>query len=78
MNNPLFNLMNNGIAGNIMQMLPGLKQNPIGALQSAGFNIPNNLSNPQQIVQYLMQSGQINQGQLDYAQKMAQIFGLKI
>lgn len=78
MNNPLFNLMNNGIAGNIMQMLPGLKQNPISALQSAGFNIPNNLSNPQQIVQYLMQSGQINQGQLDYAQKMAQVFGLKI
>lgn len=77
MSNPLFNMLNNGLAGSIMQMLPGMKQNPLNALQSAGFNVPTNMSNPQQILQHLVQSGQINQSQLDYAQKMAQMLGLK-
>ena len=80
MSNPLFDMFgknNNNIVASIISMLPGLKNNPLGALQSAGFNIPNNISNPQEIVRYLVQSGQINQGQLDYAQKMAQMLGLK-
>lgn len=66
-----------GLAGAIMQMLPGIRQNPLGALTSAGYNIPNNLANPAQIIQHLMQTGQINQGQLDYAQRMAQMLGVK-
>ena len=77
MSNPLFNMMNNGLAGQVMQMLPGMKQNPFGALQSAGFNVPNNLNNPQQILDHLVRSGQISQNQLDYAQKMVQMLGLK-
>lgn len=77
MANPLFQMMNNGLAGNIMQMLPQFKQNPLGALTGAGYNIPANMNNPQQILQHLVQSGQVNQGQLDYAQRMAQMLGLK-
>lgn len=77
MSNPLFNMMGNGLVGNIMQMLPGMKQNPLGTLQSVGFNVPNGLNNPQQIIQHLMQTGQVNQQQLNYAQQMAQMLGLK-
>lgn len=61
----------------LLQMLPALKSNPIGFLQQRGFNVPNNLSDPNQIVQYLMNSGQINQNQYNQARSMAQSFGMK-
>ena len=61
--------------GNIMQMLSQLKSNPMGMLRQAGFNVPDNLNNPQQIIQHLMNSGQVNQNQLNQAQQMAQMFG---
>lgn len=72
MSNPLFQAMGGG--NNMMQMLGQLQKNPLALLQRAGFNIPVNVSNPQQIVQYLVSSGQVNQTQLDYAQRMAQMF----
>lgn len=76
MANPLFQMMGGMMGGNnMLGMLSQLKQNPIAMLQRAGYNIPTNLSNPQQIVQHLVQSGQVNQQQLDYAQQMAQMFG---
>ena len=74
MANPLFSALN---GGNIMQMLGQLQQNPIGLLQRAGFNVPANLNNPQAIIQHLTQTGQINQNQLNQAQQMAQMFGMK-
>jgi len=58
---------------NPMQMLQQLRNNPAQMLQRAGYNVPANiLNNPQQIVQYLVQSGQISQGRLGQAQQMAQ------
>ena len=75
MPNPLFSAMNP--MGNMMQMLSQLKSNPTALLQRAGFNIPANFSNPQQIIQHLTQTGQINQQQLNQAQQMAQMFGIK-
>ena len=76
MSNPLFNALGGGgPMGNMMQMLTQLQQNPVGLLQRAGFNIPANISGPQQIIQHLTQTGQINQNQLNYAQQMAQMFG---
>ena len=75
MSNPLFNAMNP--MGNMMQTLTQLKQNPMALLQRAGFNIPTNINNPQQIIQHLTQTGQINQNQLNQAQQMAQMFGIK-
>lgn len=81
MANPLFNLLNGGngggLLGSIMQMLPGMKQNPGAALQRAGYNVPQGMSAPQQILQHLVQSGQINQNQLNFAQQMAQQLGIK-
>lgn len=72
MANPLFGMLN---GQNPMQMLMQLKQNPLGFLQKVGFNIPTNLNNPQQIVEHLTKTGQINQQMLNQAQQMAQMFG---
>ena len=71
MANPLFGMLG---GQNPMQMLMQLKQNPLGLLQKVGFNIPTNLNNPQQIVEHLTKTGQINQAQLNQAQQMAQMF----
>lgn len=72
MANPLFGMLG---GQNPMQMLMQLKQNPLGFLQKVGFNIPTNLNNPQQIVEHLTKTGQINQQMLNQAQQMAQMFG---
>ena len=77
MPNPLFNALGGNPMGNMMQMLTQLKQNPMALLQRAGYNIPSNLNSPQQIIQHLTQTGQINQNQLNQAQQMAQMFGIK-
>ena len=73
MANPLFNALGGG--NNMIQMLTQLKQNPLALLQKVGFNIPANINSPQQIIQHLTQTGQINQNQLNQAQQMAQMFG---
>lgn len=56
---------------NPMQMLGQLRSNPAAVLQQAGLNIPAGVTNPQQIVQHLIQSGQVGQGRLMQAQQMA-------
>lgn len=58
-----------------MQMLSQLRSNPAGMLRQAGYNIPDGMNNPQQIVNHLLNSGQVNQGRLNMAQQMAQQFG---
>ncbi|MBO7625736.1 MAG: hypothetical protein J6S82_10620 [Bacteroidales bacterium] len=76
MSNPLFNALGGGSQmGNMMQMLGQLKQNPMALLQRVGFNIPGNINSPQDIIQHLTRTGQINQNQLNQAQQMAQMFG---
>lgn len=71
--------MNNiaNLAQSVMQMLPNFRNNPITALLGAGFNVPNGMNNPQEILNHLVKSGQLSQGQLDYAQKMANQLGFK-
>lgn len=61
----------------MLGMLTQLKQNPMGFLRQAGFNLPGNMSDPQQMIQHLMNSGQVSQAQYDQARQMAQIFGIK-
>lgn len=83
MGNPLFNAlggMASGMMGggsNPMQMLSQLKSNPLAFLKQKGFNVPGNMNNPNEIVQYLMNSGQINQAQYEQARQMAQGWGFK-
>lgn len=68
-------MMNNPMMGmNPMQMIQQLKANPIQFLQRAGFNVPNNLSNPNDIIQHLMNSGQISQQNYERARQMAAQF----
>lgn len=46
------------------QLYAQFKQNPL-AMLSKKFNIPQNLNDPQQIVQHLLNSNQISQSQLN-------------
>lgn len=73
--NDLGNNQQQQTAQNPMQMLSQLKQNPVGMLKQAGYNIPDGLNNPQQIINHLLNSGQVNQGRVNMAQQMARQFG---
>ena len=66
MNNPM----------QMMQMLNQIKQNPMQML-SQRFNLPANLpSNPQDIVQHLLNTNQVSQEQVNHAMQMRrQFFG---
>lgn len=55
---------------NPAQAIHQLKQNPASFLKQAGYNIPANANNPNEIIQHLLQSGQIHQSRLTAAQQM--------
>ena len=63
---------------NFMQMLQQLRQNPMQMLTQI-FNLPQNmnLNNPYEILQYLLDSGQISQNQVNQANAMRQMFNQK-
>lgn len=50
-------------------MLTQFKQNPIGML-SQRFNIPQNMNNPNDILQHLLNSGQVSQEQVNRVMQM--------
>lgn len=60
MNNPM----------NILQMINQIKSNPAAVL-SQRFNVPQNLNNPNDIIQHLMNTGQISQQQYNAANQAA-------
>lgn len=72
MNNPMFG--GNMPRVNPMQMLQQLRQNPVQMLRQAGLNVPDNLNDPNQIIQHLMNSGQISQQNYERARQMAAQF----
>ncbi len=55
---------------NPMQALQQLRQNPAAMLRQKGLNIPDGMMNPQQIVQHLVQSGQVSNGRLQQVMQM--------
>lgn len=61
---------------NPAQMVQQLKSNPVGFMKSRGINIPNGVdtTNPQSIINGLIQSGQIGNGR--YQQVMQMIRGM--
>lgn len=77
MGNPLFNALGGMGGNNPMALLQQLRSNPIAVLRQRGFNVPDNISDPNAIIQHLMNSGQINQSQYNQARQMAQNFGVK-
>lgn len=66
----------------LMQMYQQLRQNPIQML-SQKFNIPPNMSDPQQIIQHLLNSGQVSQAQINQVMQLKnnpqiqQLFNMK-
>lgn len=72
MNNPMFG--GNMPRVNPMQMLQQLRQNPVQMLRQAGLNVPDNLNDPNAIIQHLMNSGQISQQRYEQARQMAAQF----
>ena len=60
--------MTNNFAGNPMQMLQSLRSNPIQFLMQRKLNVPANIANnPNDIINHLLQTGQISQDQLNRA-----------
>ena len=59
----------------IMQMYNQLKQNPMQIL-SRRFNIPQNMdmSNPNNIIQHLLNTGQVSQDQVNKVMQMKNMF----
>lgn len=53
----------------IFSMYDQLRSNPMQLL-SRRFNIPQNMNNPQDIIQHLLNSGQISQAQVNQAMQM--------
>lgn len=73
-------MMNNIM--NLMQMYQQLRQNPMQML-SRKYNIPQNMNDPQQIIQHLLNSGQVTQSQVNQVMQMRnnpqiqQLFNMK-
>lgn len=59
---------------NPMQMLQQLQRNPVQMLRQAGLNVPDNLNDPNAIIQHLMNSGQVSQDAYNKARQMAAQF----
>lgn len=53
----------------ILQMYSQFRQNPM-ALLGRRFNIPQGIQSPQDVVQYLLNSGQVSQDQVNQAMRM--------
>ena len=62
-------MMNNPLA-----MLQQLKANPMQFLMQRRMNLPHGMTDPQAILNHLMQTGQVSQDQVNRAWQMAQQF----
>lgn len=76
MSNPLFQQIGGQQATpmNPAQLVQQIKSDPAGMLRQKGLTIPAGMNNPQQIVQYLLNSGQVPQARYQQAMQMAAQF----
>ena len=65
----MFNPNNLNKINNISQLFNQFMQNPMGMLASR-FNLAQNLNNPQEIIQHLLNTEQIKQEDVNQAMKM--------
>ena len=83
MPNPLIKAMPNpaGVRNpapqNPLQYLGQFMQNPLGALRTSGYSIPDGMNDPRQIANHLISSGQLGRGKLGQLQQMARLIGKK-
>ena len=55
---------------NIMSMYQRFMQNPSQALMEARFNVPQGMSNPNDIIQHLLNTGQVSQSRVNQVMQM--------
>lgn len=55
---------------NPMQMVQQLRSDPVAVLKQRGLSIPSGMNNPQQIVNHLIQTGQVPQSRLTQIMQM--------
>lgn len=58
---------------NMIQMLMQLKSNPMAVLGQR-FNLPQNMNDPNAILQHLLNTGQVSQSQVNQAMQMRNMF----
>ena len=80
--NPLFqNLISHGTM-NPLQLLSQIKENPVSVIGQR-FNIPDGMNDPNQIIQHLLNTGQVSQQQVNRVMGMQNnpiirsMFGMK-
>ena len=66
----------------MLSMFPKFMQNPVGAMMSCGMNVPQNIQgNPQAMINYFLNSGQMTQEQYNtvapFANMAQNFFGKK-
>ena len=70
MANNLFNILGRTQQPNFMQMLNQLKSNPVQFLTQRKFNLPQNFQGgPQEIINHLVNTGQVSQQQINQIQQ---------
>jgi len=67
-------MINVSAINNFMPMLQQLRSNPMQFLRKSGYNVPENLSDPNAIIQHLMNSGQVSQQRYEQARQLAAQF----
>lgn len=73
MPSPLYQQFNQVPQNNFAQMLAQFKQNPM-AMLAQRYNIPQNMNDPNQILQYLLNTRQVSQEQVNRAMQMRSLF----
>lgn len=73
MRNPLIPNGQNGVSFNdFMSRFQQFSGNPMQMLSQSGLSIPQSMTNPNEIIQYLMNSGKLSQEQYAQIQQTAQ------
>lgn len=60
----------NNLLGGIINLFTSLTSNPLSFLTQNGFNIPQNMNDPQQMVQHMLNSGQVSQDVVNKAMQL--------
>lgn len=66
-----------GAQPNASCALKQLRSNPADVLKQAGMTIPAGMNDPRQIINHLVQSGQVSNPRLQMAQRMMGMIGRK-
>lgn len=66
----IFDALGGQMQMNPMQMMMQLRSNPAAVLKQRGLNVPDGMTDPQQIVQHLISSGQVSNNALQTAMQM--------